>query len=133
MRMVFLPIPLELYRTPSSTVQGWAAAVDAAVPELEVVVVAPGDDPSPALAGAGAVGTVIAERARAFGISPIGIDAKPEDVRADLDALYDPSSLQTQLPLADWVVLTVPHTPDTYHLIGAAELTANATNGPRHQ
>src|SRR5207248_6379442 len=76
------------------------------------------------IVGVGAVGTVIAERARAFGVSTVGIDAKPDDVQADLDALYDPSSLQEQLPLADWVILTVPYTPDTYHLIGPEQLTA---------
>src|SRR5437899_12217533 len=54
MRMVFLSIPVELYRTPSSTVEAWAAAVDAAAPELEVVVLAPGNDPLPALASADA-------------------------------------------------------------------------------
>src|SRR5436190_9124099 len=54
MRMVFLPIPFEVYRTPASTVQGWAAAVGAAVPDLDVVVITQGEDPSPAIADADA-------------------------------------------------------------------------------
>jgi phosphoglycerate dehydrogenase-like enzyme len=74
--------------------------------------------------GVGAVGTALAARAKAFGITTIGIDAKPELVEAPLDELADPSRLAEQLPRADWVVLTVPFTPETHHLIGPEQLQA---------
>jgi phosphoglycerate dehydrogenase-like enzyme len=227
MRMVFLPVDIDVYLTPHSTVRAWAGAVDASVAGLDVVVVEPGEDPSAVLAGAdavfgaltpgllaaaprlrwlqapaaappsdfffeqlvehpvvvanlrgvyrdnlanhvmayvlsaaralplfaaaqrahewrrdagptitdlgastmliigvGAVGTVLAARARAFGITTIGVDAKPDVVEAELDELYGPSALAEQLPRADWVVLTVPYTPETHHLIGAEQLRA---------
>src|SRR5262249_16986149 len=74
--------------------------------------------------GVGAVGTALAARARAFGITTIGIDAKPDIVEAELDELHGPSALAEQLPRADWVVLTVPYTPETHHLIGVEQLRA---------
>jgi phosphoglycerate dehydrogenase-like enzyme len=63
--------------------------------------------------GVGAVGTAIAERCRAFGMRVIGVDARPESVDIPLDALHPPGDLDEILPLVDWVILTVPHTPDT--------------------
>jgi phosphoglycerate dehydrogenase-like enzyme len=76
------------------------------------------------IVGAGAVGSAIAARARAFGISLVGVDPKAGEVDADLDELHPPEALPGLLPAADWVVLTVPFTPATYHLIGERELGA---------
>jgi phosphoglycerate dehydrogenase-like enzyme len=76
------------------------------------------------IVGVGAVGSSLAARAQAFGITTVGIDTKPDLVEASLDALYGPSRLDEQLAHADWVVLTVPFTPETYHLMGSAQFQA---------
>ncbi len=72
--------------------------------------------------GVGEVGQVIARRCQSFGMRVIGVDARPELVDAPLDVLEPPSALDDLLPEADWVVLTVPHSPDTEGLINRARL-----------
>lgn len=71
------------------------------------------------LVGVGEVGSVTAARARAFGIRVIGVDTFPDRVNAPLDELHPVSDLDRLLPTADWVVLTVPHTPETEGLMDA--------------
>jgi phosphoglycerate dehydrogenase-like enzyme len=65
------------------------------------------------LIGVGEVGQATAMRARAFGMRVIGVDTFPERVRAELDELHHIDELDRLLPQVDWVVLTVPHTPET--------------------
>ena len=72
------------------------------------------------LIGAGEVGAATAERARAFGIRIIGVDSFPERVRADVDELHHVDELDQLLPHADWVVMTVPHTPVTEGMMNAS-------------
>ena len=72
------------------------------------------------LVGVGEVGTVTAARAKAFGMRVVGVDTFPERVVADLDALHHFDELDRLLPEADWVVLTVPHTPVTEGLMTSA-------------
>ena len=69
------------------------------------------------LVGVGEVGAVTAARAKAFGIRVVGVDTFPERVTAELDELHHFDELDQLLPLADWVVLTVPHTPVTEGLM----------------
>jgi phosphoglycerate dehydrogenase-like enzyme len=76
------------------------------------------------LVGAGEVGTATAERARAFGIRVVGVDTFPDRVRADLDELHHVDELDRLLPRADWVVLTVPHTPVTEGLMHGSRFAA---------
>jgi phosphoglycerate dehydrogenase-like enzyme len=45
------------------------------------------------------------------------------------EPIHPPSEMNSLLPLADFVVLTVPHTPETEGLIGAAQLTAMKRSG----
>lgn len=72
------------------------------------------------LVGCGEVGVVTAARARAFGIRVIGVDSFPERVQADLDELHHVDELDDLLPRADWVVVTVPHTPESEGMFAAA-------------
>ena len=72
------------------------------------------------LIGAGEVAVATATRAHAFGIRVIGVDSFPERVRAELDALHHIDELDHVLPTADWVVMTVPHTPETEAMMHAA-------------
>lgn len=76
------------------------------------------------LVGVGEVGAVTAARARAFGIHVIGVDSFPERVHADVDELHHIDELDQLLPRADWVVLTVPHTPATDAMMHASRFAA---------
>jgi phosphoglycerate dehydrogenase-like enzyme len=52
----------------------------------------------------------------------IGVDARPSELSAAVDELHGPDELDRLLPEADFVVLTVPHTPDTVGLMDAKRL-----------
>lgn len=71
------------------------------------------------LVGAGEVGVATARRARAFGIRVVGVDAVPENVRAELDELHHVDALDDVLACADWVVISVPHTPESEGMFDA--------------
>jgi len=90
------------------------------------------------IVGLGGIGRKVAERARAFGME-IAYHSRrpaPAEVEAALEAERLP--LAELLATADVVSLHVPLTPETRHLIGAAELKAmkatavlvNAARGP---
>lgn len=77
--------------------------------------------------GAGGIGRAVARVGRCLGMRVIGIKrrvggARPEEL--DLDEVHGPDSLHDLLPRADYLVLAAPHTPETEHAIGAAELQA---------
>ncbi len=71
--------------------------------------------------GAGLVGTVVAERARAFGTRVIGIRRSGRPVPG-FDSIYGPDGLIRLIRESDVVVLTVPLTPETCNLLGPSEL-----------
>jgi glyoxylate reductase len=90
------------------------------------------------IVGLGGIGQRVAERARAFGME-IAYHSRhpaPPQVVAELEAERMP--LERLLAGADLVSLHCPLTPETHHLIGAAELAAmkpsavlvNAARGP---
>lgn len=79
------------------------------------------------LVGLGHVGSEIARRAKAFGMrvcaSKRQLDGRtPEDF--GVDELFPLGRLRDVLPRADFVVLTVPHTPETERIIAEPELMA---------
>ncbi len=65
------------------------------------------------LIGVGGIGGETARLCAAFGMRVIGVDARRTDVPEGMAALYRPEQLDDLLPQADWVILTVPHTPAT--------------------
>lgn len=71
--------------------------------------------------GVGAIGEEIARRAQIFGMKVIGVtrSGKPKEC---CDRMYSHSELATVLPQCDYVVVIVPLTDETYHLIGRTEL-----------
>ncbi|MGN6258742.1 MAG: 2-hydroxyacid dehydrogenase [Solirubrobacterales bacterium] len=76
------------------------------------------------IVGLGGIGQRVAERARAFGME-IAYHSRhpaPGEVVAELEAERMP--LEQLLPSADVLSLHCPLTPETHHLIGAAELAA---------
>ncbi len=64
--------------------------------------------------GYGRIGRMLAEKARALGMTVVAYDPYIQDA-----ALV---SLDELLAVADYVSLHIPHTPETHHLIGAAQL-----------
>jgi phosphoglycerate dehydrogenase-like enzyme len=66
--------------------------------------------------GVGAIGGAVAERARAFGATVVGVRRHP-DGREPVDAMIGPDEVAAHLPRADVVVLTLPGGDDTRHLV----------------
>ena len=65
------------------------------------------------IVGLGGIGSETARLAAAFGIRVIATDARRNTAPAGVSALHRPEALDDLLPQADFVVLTVPHTPAT--------------------
>src|SRR3954469_9702714 len=65
------------------------------------------------IVGVGGIGAEAARLASAFGMRVIGTDARRESTPPGLAELHSPEDLDDLLPQADFVILTVPHTPAT--------------------
>jgi phosphoglycerate dehydrogenase-like enzyme len=78
--------------------------------------------------GLGAIGTAVAERARAFGVRVIGVRRTPASADArgceSVDQLVGPDRLLDVLPEADIVVLCAPLTAETAGMVDATFLSA---------
>lgn len=70
--------------------------------------------------GAGSIGSEIARKAKAFDMRVIGLKKHAEALK-NFDEVWDMEMLEKALALADYTVLTVPMTDETYHLIGQRE------------
>ena len=71
------------------------------------------------IVGAGNIGAEAARLCAAFGMRVIGVDARRQDVPEGVAELHPPAALDSLLPLADFVILTIPHTPQTEGLFDA--------------
>lgn len=83
------------------------------------------------IVGMGKIGRRIAQLGRAFGMRVLGIRrsfAGEKVSDPDLDQAYPPERLHELLGQSDYVVLAVPLTAETEHLIGEAELKAMKPN-----
>src|SRR5919198_4124196 len=65
------------------------------------------------IVGVGGIGAEAARLAAAFGMKVLGVDARRRDAPAGVAELHGPDALDALLPRADFVILTVPHTPAT--------------------
>lgn len=63
--------------------------------------------------GLGGIGAELARLAKAFGMTVLATDARRTDRPPSVDELHPADRLDALLPRADFVVLTVPHTPAT--------------------
>ena len=74
------------------------------------------------IVGMGRIGQAIAKRASGFEMRVIYHNRKPvaKDIEARLNARY--VGMPDLLAQSDFVILQVPYSPETHHLIGAAEL-----------
>jgi len=73
--------------------------------------------------GVGAIGSAVAERARAFRCTAIGVRRRP-DGSEPVDEMIAPEEVTTALPRADVVVLTLPATDETRNLVNEEFLAA---------
>jgi phosphoglycerate dehydrogenase-like enzyme len=73
------------------------------------------------IVGVGAIGEEIAKRAKAFGMRVLGITRSGLPKEA-CDEMHRQADLLAVLPRCDYVVVIVPLTEDTRHLIGRKEL-----------
>jgi len=65
------------------------------------------------IVGAGGIGAEAARLAAAFGMRVLAVDARRRNTPPGVAALYGADALDSLLPRADFVILTVPHTPAT--------------------
>ncbi len=74
--------------------------------------------------GFGAIGQHVARKAKAFNMRVIATkySVKPDDQYAEVDVLLSRNRLSSLLNQTDYVVLTVPLTKETYHLMNARRL-----------
>ncbi len=71
--------------------------------------------------GVGGIGTQIAIRAKAFGMTVIGVDPKDMPYTPFLDRTVWPDRLETVLPEADVVFISAPHTGRTNKMLQAPQ------------
>ncbi|MBV9861926.1 MAG: D-2-hydroxyacid dehydrogenase [Alphaproteobacteria bacterium] len=67
--------------------------------------------------GVGGIGSEIARLCAAFGMTVIGVDERRRDAPPGVAELHRAAALDSLLPRADFVILTVPHTPQTEGLM----------------
>lgn len=72
--------------------------------------------------GLGRVGHALARRADAFDMRVIAVDAYPGDKPSYVDELWALEGLDELLKRSDYVVVTVPRTPETIGMIGAEQM-----------
>ncbi|MBN8902007.1 MAG: hypothetical protein J0H57_13310, partial [Rhodospirillales bacterium] len=65
------------------------------------------------IVGLGGIGAEAARLLRTFGVTVLATDARRTSKPADVAELHPPEALDVLLPRADFVILTVPHTPAT--------------------
>jgi phosphoglycerate dehydrogenase-like enzyme len=65
------------------------------------------------IVGVGGIGSEVARLASAFGMTVIGVDERRTAPPPGIAELHRAAALDTLLPRADFVILTVPHTPET--------------------
>lgn len=73
------------------------------------------------IVGVGGIGAETARLCKAVGMHVVGIDARREDKPEWVDDMLAPDQLDSQLPGADFVVLTIPHTPATEGLFDSSK------------
>lgn len=71
--------------------------------------------------GAGAIGTEVAKRAKAFGMTVLGTKRNVSGTTEFFDELLPPDQLNDVLRRSDFVVVACPLTPETRNMIGSEQ------------
>ncbi len=71
--------------------------------------------------GLGSIGREIARKGKQFGMRVIGVKRSPEPFE-EADQIFGPWELERVIPEVDYLVLVLPLTPETHHLLGEEEL-----------
>ena len=79
------------------------------------------------IVGVGGIGAETARLAAAFGMTVVATDARRTAAPAGVTELHKPDALDTLLPRADFVILTVPHTPSTEGFMNRARFHRGLT------
>jgi phosphoglycerate dehydrogenase-like enzyme len=72
--------------------------------------------------GTGGIGAETGRLCKAFGMKVIGIDPRVSEKPEHFDELHSPDSLENVLPMADFVIITTPETPQTRGMINSKRL-----------
>ena len=70
------------------------------------------------IVGVGGIGSETARLCSAFGITVIGVDPRTRSAPPGVAELRRPEELHAVLPLADFVIVTVPESPETIGMFG---------------
>ena len=74
------------------------------------------------IVGLGDLGYEIAKRLKSFNTHIIGVKRRMCDLPEYVDELYTIDKLDELLPSADYVILTLPHSSETYHMFNKERL-----------
>lgn len=66
------------------------------------------------IVGMGGIGAEAARLCSEFGITVVGVDSRREKAPPDVSELHRPDAMNDLLPVADFVIVTVPETPATH-------------------
>ncbi len=73
--------------------------------------------------GLGRIGKKVAQLCKAFDMKVIGTKRRVEPLE-NVDTVFPVSELTAYMPHADYIVIAVPHTPETESLVGSQEFKA---------
>jgi len=71
--------------------------------------------------GVGGIGAEAARLCAEFGMTVLGVDPRRENAPPGVAELHQPNALAEVLPRGDFVILTVPETPETQGMFGAPQ------------
>ncbi|NWF93286.1 MAG: D-2-hydroxyacid dehydrogenase [Syntrophaceae bacterium] len=74
------------------------------------------------IVGLGSAGKEIAKQGKQFGMDVLGVRRIPGSVE-HVDQVFGPNDLEKMIPLLNYLVVVLPLTPETYHLLGEKELS----------
>ena len=83
--------------------------------------------------GVGGIGSEVARLAAAFGMRVIGVDERRRDAPPGVAELHRGDELDALLPQADFVILTVPHTPGDRRLYEPRAVSGDEEDRVLHQ
>ena len=78
-------------------------------------------DATAAIVGLGAIGEQVARRCYSFGMNIIGVDPRRVERLPEVSELHRPDALPQVLPHSDFVIVTVPETPETTGMFAAPQ------------